>query len=103
MINTILTCISNTLCVYFSSFPYLVYREANNCGNFAFAGVGLGLIRCQQMFWGSNIIACLVFSNVIKNYFINSFLLIICFFLYITSLIQINHIMKFFTLPNVKK
>lgn len=97
MLKQILLCITNILGVCFSSFPYLVYNQANESSNLAFAGVGLGLIRCQQLFWVSNVILGVVFFNFVKNYFINAFLCVICFYLYINIVLQINYLMKFFT------
>lgn len=40
--------------VYFTPIPYYIYKEANKAGNMAYAGIGLGLINTQKIFWIAN-------------------------------------------------
>ena len=40
--------------IYFTPAPYCLYREANRAGNMAYAGIGLGLINSQTIFWIAN-------------------------------------------------
>jgi hypothetical protein len=53
--------------VYFTGFPTSLYRMSSRCGNMAHAGVALGLIQSQQMFWLAS--AILLLSNRASNYF----------------------------------
>jgi hypothetical protein len=41
--------------VYFTPFPYVYYHKSKRIGNFAYSGIGLGLIYYQQIFWISNL------------------------------------------------
>ena len=56
----------------------------------AYAGVGLGLIRSQQLFWSSNLISGIVIYNRNNIYFynLNLFLFLLCIFLYIVSILR---------------
>lgn len=38
-----------------TDFPYKLYRESNRASNMAYAGVGLGLIHAQKLFWISSL------------------------------------------------
>ena len=86
------------LYVYCTQFPNTLYCQATNHGNMAFAGIGLGLIRCQIYFWISNIISILSLL-VIFNYNINynlicSFFILNMFILY-NVLKKTNYLIKF--------
>jgi hypothetical protein len=64
------------LYTYFTPFPYAVYNESTRNGNFAFAGIGLGLINSQTLFWISNTCAVMLIynRNDVHFYFVNIFL-----------------------------
>ena len=61
--------ISKMLNIYFTPFPYSIYNTAVNNGNMAWAGIGLGLINSQRLFWISNAGIILVIYN--KNIYLN--------------------------------
>ena len=69
----------------------------------AFAGVGLGLIISQKIFWISNIIMTILFfyRNNIDLFYINIFLLLISISLYIISLSKGLYCLQF--LKNIEK
>lgn len=47
-----------------TDFPYKLYRESNRAGNMAYAGVGLGLIHAQKLFWISSLgLAFLIYKK----------------------------------------
>ena len=90
------------LYVYCTPFPNTLYCQASNHGNMAFAGIGLGLIRCQIYFWISNIISILSLS-VIFNYNINYYLInglyclfIINMFILYRVFAKTNYLISFF-------
>ena len=89
--------IKNIYYTCFTSFPYYVYEQGNNKGNFGLAGVGLGLIRCNQFFWISNIFMCLIiyFKNNNKLYYFNIFLSLTCSVIYSITFIKSNYLMNF--------
>jgi hypothetical protein len=75
---------------YFTSFPYDIYNEANSHGNMAYAGIGLGLIKAQQLFWIAN--ACLLAMCFNQNLFI--ILAPFCCYMYFLSLTQALYLQK---------
>jgi hypothetical protein len=82
MIKTIQNIVNHYIVVYLTPFPYILYNEANKHGNIVFAGVGLGLIQCQQTVWVSNAGMVIVFYNSSNMYYSNQLLCMICLFLY---------------------
>jgi hypothetical protein len=40
--------------IYFTPAPYYLYTKASGAGNMAYAGIGLGLIKSQAIFWIAN-------------------------------------------------
>ena len=80
--------------VYFTSLPYDIYNQANRCGNMAYAGIGLGLIKAQQLFWIANIgVITISLNETVREV---SFILVpFCSFLYMLSLIKIQHLTSF--------
>jgi hypothetical protein len=68
----------NMLLVFFTPFPYEIYKISNNKSNFAINGVGLGLIRCQRVFWCSVIFLLSIFY--FKKYLTN-----FIFYLFVSS------------------
>ena len=44
--------------VFFTSYPNTLYNSGNRYGNMYYAGVGLGLINCRNMFWLTNMGLC---------------------------------------------
>ena len=99
--------INAVILTYFTNFPYLLYKNANNYGNMAFAGVGLGFIHAQCLFWSSNIILLI---NILLNIFMNIYLhknlniyfnywtFSLCIFFYCVSLLKIKYLIGFFSI-----
>jgi hypothetical protein len=74
--------------IYFTQFPYVLYNRSTYVGNMAYAGVGLGLIKSQQMFWVSNSFVGIVVYNNFYNmnyYYMNYWFSILSVILYIIS------------------
>jgi hypothetical protein len=88
-----LSVISKILNIYFTPFPYSIYNTAVNNGNMAWAGVGLGLINSQRLFWISNTGIILVIYNT--NIYLDLILLSICGFLYTASLIRVLNLINY--------
>jgi len=65
-INDSINRISTIVYMLFTPFPYTMYNISTNSGNMAYAGVAIGLINSQRIFWLSNIGMITVF------YFINN-------------------------------
>jgi hypothetical protein len=87
----------NMACVYFTPLPYMIYDQSNKCGNMAYAGVGLGLIQSQQIFWVSNSIMAVVIYNFNDTNFI--FLNLILFYfslgLYIMTFVKTTNLLRY--------
>jgi hypothetical protein len=89
------------LYVYCTPFPNTLYCQASNHGNMAFAGIGLGLIRCQIYFWITSIISILslflIFNYNINYNLINGIycLLIINMFIINRVLAKTNYLIQF--------
>ena len=83
--------------IYFTPFPYAIYNESTRNGNFAFAGVGLGLINSQQIFWNSNVCTALLIynRNNVNFYYVNIFVFFICIFLYILSFVTTYNLIRY--------
>jgi len=58
--------------IYFTNFPSFLYSISNQSGNMAYAGVALGLIRSQQLFWLANGLICLSFFMYYKMVLYNA-------------------------------
>lgn len=82
--------------VYFTQFPRQLYAQGTNYSNMAYAGVGLGLMRCQIFFWIS-IVTLII--NLIMIYKYN------IYFLYFICLLNIfilyNVLLKTFNLTKL--
>jgi len=78
--------------IYFTNFPYILYKDASNHGNIAFTRIGLEFIHSQQIFWGSTTI--ILFSIYLNNN-LNYSLFLLCIFLYGISLVKIYDLRKF--------
>jgi hypothetical protein len=89
--------ISSIIKVYFTSLPYDLYQNANKYSNFGKAGIAIGLINSQNMFWMSNIIMITIFF--LKNnkyfYYTNLLLFLLSIYLYIYSFGQFFYLMKY--------
>ena len=81
--------IRKIVCIYFTTFPYEFYDEANRSSNFALSGIGSGLIEAQRDFWVSN--CSLLFIIFYKN---NISFIIIYFFLNYVRLRKIRFFCK---------
>ena len=83
------------LYTYFTTYPYWLYQRATSCGNMAYAGIGLGLIRCQQLFWISNTTMAVVvlFRNEMA-YYITFLLLLFGIGLYINSIAKCYYLIR---------
>jgi hypothetical protein len=87
------TLIQNIIFVYFTPFPYTIYDISTKQGNMAWAGVGLGLINSQRLFWISNAGIMLVIYNT--NIYFDFILLFICGFLYSKSFKKTIELIKY--------
>jgi hypothetical protein len=74
--------------VYFTSLPYDIYNQANRCGNMAYAGIGLGLMEAQKLFWIANMGLVAIYFN--KDLFI--LLAPLCCFIYILSIVKVHYL-----------
>ena len=96
MITTIQNIGKHFIILYLSPYPYILYNESNKNGNIVFAGVGLGLIQCQQTVWVSNVGMLIVFYNSSNMYYSNQLLCMICFFLYGFSFLKSYYLVSQF-------
>ena len=89
-----MTTIQKLYNIYFTNYPICIYNEANRCGNMAFAGIGLGLLQAQRMFWTANISAGVYIYNMNNKEMIyyNMFFYTLCIFLYTASLIKVANL-----------
>lgn len=81
---------------FFTPFPNYIYNLGTNSGNFAITGVGLGLIKCQRLFWISNI--GIVFLFLFKNKFnllIYYLLVCLCIYLILQSFLYAKSLITF--------
>jgi len=85
--------ISKIYNIYFTPYPYIIYNTSTRQGNMAFAGIGLGLINSQRLFWGANAAIMLVIYN--QNIYFDIILLCTCGFLYISSFIKVMNLIKY--------
>lgn len=90
--------------VYFTLYPQILYNNSVNNGNMALAGIGLGLIYSQRMFWISNLSICILTFYKYNNYeYINSqYMLLFLYFIpisiYILSLLKTIALIKYLTI-----
>ena len=89
--------ISTFIKVYFTSSPYDLYQNANRYGNFGKAGIAIGLINSQNMFWISTIIMITIFffKNNKYFYYTNFLLFLLCIYLYVYSFTQFFYLFKY--------
>ena len=73
---------------YFTSLPDYIYYQATSHGNMGYAGVGLGLIKAQQMFWIANMGVLAIYFN--KDLFI--LLAPFCCYMYTISLLRVYYL-----------
>ena len=81
--------------VYFTNFPNQLYNIGNRNGNMAIAGLGLGLINAQKLFWIANAGFIIFLCNASTSY-IDILLFCFCTYLYIVSflkLVYLTHIL----------
>ncbi len=78
--------------VYFTQAPIKLYVQGTNYGNMAYAGVGLGLIRCQIFFWIGivSLIINLIIIYKYNIYFVYCICLLNIFILYTVLLKTLN-------------
>ena len=76
--------------VYFTSLPYDIYNQANRCGNMAYAGIGFGLIKSQQLFWIANMGLVVIYFNSDLYILLAPF----CCFIYILSIVKAYYLKK---------
>jgi hypothetical protein len=84
--------------IYFTQFPYILYKRSNQIGNNVFENIGLELIRSQTLFWASNSFVCIVvynYSHDVNYYYINYWLVGISSVLYITSVRKAMNLLIF--------
>ena len=83
--------------VYFTSFPYYIYNQSNRHGNMAYAGVGLGLINSQQMFWIANMGLIAIYFNT------DLYILLapLCCYMYIISLLKVHYLTNIMPIQHI--
>ena len=82
--------------IYFTSFPYKFYYYSNSRGNFALAGVGLGLMYCQKIFWiATGLLFIYFLSKIKKSIIMNNIILFIGGGLYIYSFFKCYSLKKY--------
>ena len=81
--------------IYFDTFPYSIYNIGNNNSNFAFLGIGLGLINVRRMFWVS-MISIIYSIFYLKNniYKLNYIIICIAVIFIIISLYKANYLLN---------
>ena len=82
----------NIIYVYFTLVTHILYNKATNVGNLAWAGIALGLIHSQIIFWFANLLLCLSLFLFLK---INIFILFVCIYLYRLSFLKFNYLIGF--------
>jgi hypothetical protein len=76
---------------YITPFPQALYYESNCESNLAYAGIGLGLIHAQQMFWTANSLA-VVLSFAKPSAFTMVPVASVCLCLYVISILKANQL-----------
>ena len=61
--------------VFFTPTPYYIYIGATNAGNVAYAGIALGLINTQKLFWIANCGTGLIFYYHLNNILLTTFII----------------------------
>jgi hypothetical protein len=83
--------------IYFTPAPYYLYEHASRAGNMAYAGIGLGLINSQTMFWVANCgTALCVYCNSTNPLFIG-FLIGFLMYLYYHSISKTLYLLSLCT------
>ena len=83
--------------VYFTSLPYDIYTQANRCGNMAYAGIGLGLMDAQKLFWIANMGLVAIYFN--KDLYI--LLAPFCCFIYILSILKVHYLTNILLIKHI--
>ena len=78
--------------IYFTPTPYYLYKEASIVGNMAYAGIGLGLINSQTIFWVANCGTALCFYYNSTNILFIGFLI----YLYYHSISKTIYLLSLF-------
>lgn len=87
---------SELINTFFTPFPQYIYTLGTNSGNFAIAGVGLGLIKCQRIFLLSNVgIGLLVFYKNKINLLIYYLLVSLCLYWIFKSFFHAKSLITF--------
>lgn len=87
--------------IYFTLYPQILYHNSINNGNMALAGIGLGLIYSQRMFWLSTLSICMItFYKYNNDDYANSqymliFLYFIPLFFYLLSFLKTIALIKY--------
>lgn len=91
-----MTFILSFITIYFTNFPYVLYKDSSNNGNMAFAGIALGFIHSQQIFWGANtILLTTIYLNEYFNIYSLYSIFLLCIFLYGISFVKIYDLCKY--------
>lgn len=101
-INDSINRISTIVYMLFTPFPYTMYNISTNSGNMAYAGVAIGLINSQRIFWLSNIgmITVFYFINNPDLIFINLGFSTIFGFLYTISFLKTIEMINLLEIPH---
>ena len=79
--------------VYFTNFPNYLYNIGNGVGNMGIAGIGLGLINAQKMFWIANA-GIIIFLYNDNSLYVDVILFSFCTYLYIVSFLKIIYLTR---------
>ena len=90
-LSNIIEYIKFILCIYFTAFPYSLYKYSTNMGNLGITGIALGFINGQIIFCVTIIFTCLIIYY--KNSLLNILFLIWCY-IYILSLNKIIYLIN---------
>jgi hypothetical protein len=79
--------------VYFTNYPSYLYNIGNGVGNMGIAGIGLGLINAQRLFWIANV-GIIIFLYNDHSLYIDVLLFSFCTYLYIVSFLKIIYLTR---------
>ena len=78
--------------VYFTTMPNSLFKRSERSGNLAINGVALGLIRCQKMFWITNMLVYFICVKHKHLFIVKCLLLCICGVIYNTTVRKTLHL-----------
>ena len=94
--NSLLKNINRIFTIFFTPFPYYLYNISTKHSNFAYSGVGLGLINLQKIFYISNLglFFFIYYYNSI-NFYIQIILCNLFIYIYVSIILKTFYLVKF--------